>query len=326
MAAEFLAAKEDEESLRAFVNTRLAEEFENRSYSVSDLDLHARLEDYTPHSLPKDGIVLTLGVDTQPDRLEASVWLWGRGDESWLVEHLVFHGDPDQPDVWLGLDDLLAKRYRREDGVLMRIHSASVDSGGQNTDAVYSYTKRRRRRRVFAIRGMPGNRMVWPIKKSKSKKAEVYNIGVDTSKMNFYHSLLVREPGAKYVHFPDLIQDYPEYFEQLTREKYRKKYVKGKPTIEWYVPDHGRVETFDCRVYAHAAKMSIPVSYDRLEKALHAKSDRIKEKLSETEAKAAESIQKVEGSKGNSPEKASRTVNKKKRRPARRSSFMNGIY
>ncbi len=32
---------------------------------------------------------LTAGADVQKDRIEVSVWAWGRGLESWLVEHIV---------------------------------------------------------------------------------------------------------------------------------------------------------------------------------------------------------------------------------------------
>jgi len=39
--------------------------------------------------------MLTMGVDTQPDRLEARVWAWGRGEESWLVARHVIYGDPN---------------------------------------------------------------------------------------------------------------------------------------------------------------------------------------------------------------------------------------
>lgn len=291
LATEFLASKDDPETLKTFVNTRLAEEFENASFSVADIDLHSRLEDYTPDCMPNAGVVLTCGVDVQIDRLECSTWLWGRGDESWLIEHIILNGDPDQPDVWLGLDDLLKKQYKRADGALLRIHTCCVDSGGANTDAVYAYTKNKHRRRVYAIKGKEGNRSIFPPKKSKSTRAVMYMVGVDTAKMSLYNSLLVKQPGAKYVHFPDLIQDQPDYFDQLTREKYRRKFVRGKPTIQWYVPDSGPVEAIDCRAYAHAAKFSIPASYDRLEKVLLRKNQTIIEnKNAINEFAAAEKI------------------------------------
>ncbi len=53
------------------------------------------------------------------------------------------------------------------------------------------------------------------------------------------------------MHFP-LDRD-AQYFEQLTAERIRTRYVKGFPQRYWWKPDGRRNEALDCRVYAYAA-------------------------------------------------------------------------
>ena len=48
-------------------------------------------------TVPHRGLFLTAGADVQKDRIEVDVWAWGRGLESWLVEHIVIAGGPEDP-------------------------------------------------------------------------------------------------------------------------------------------------------------------------------------------------------------------------------------
>jgi phage terminase large subunit GpA-like protein len=50
--------------------------------------------------MPAGGLLLTAGADVQKDRIEVSVWAFGRGKESWLVEHRVLMGDTARDEVW----------------------------------------------------------------------------------------------------------------------------------------------------------------------------------------------------------------------------------
>ena len=58
-------------------------------------------------------------------------------------------------------------------------------------------------------------------------------------------------PGAGSCHFP-LGRD-TAWFEQLTAERVRTRYVKGFPQCTWWKPDGRRNEALDTRVYAYAA-------------------------------------------------------------------------
>ena len=54
-------------------------------------------------TVPEGGLFLTAGADVQKDRIEVEVWAWGRGLESWLVDHIVIDGGPEQPATWAAL-------------------------------------------------------------------------------------------------------------------------------------------------------------------------------------------------------------------------------
>ena len=60
-------------------------------------------------TVPHLGLFLTAGADVQKDRIEVDVWAWGRGLESWLVEHIVIPGGPEDPSAWDKLTALLGR-------------------------------------------------------------------------------------------------------------------------------------------------------------------------------------------------------------------------
>src|SRR5690606_3304922 len=75
--------------------------------------------------------------------------------------------------------------------------------------------------------------------------------GDEASKEAIFARLKKSDAGAGEMHFP-LDRD-AQYFEQLTAERIRTRYVKGFPQRFWWKPDGRRNEALDCRVYAYAA-------------------------------------------------------------------------
>jgi phage terminase large subunit GpA-like protein len=58
-------------------------------------------------------------------------------------------------------------------------------------------------------------------------------------------------PGPGYCHFPIAYQQ--EFFNQLTSEEVRTRFVRGHPVRYWFKPSGKRNEALDRRVYALAA-------------------------------------------------------------------------
>lgn len=262
LVEEFLEAKKDPDQLKVFINTRLAQVWQNESKTVSEIDYLNRLEDYHEDAIPNDVVLITCGIDTQIDRLEMEVVGWGPGDETWSLEYNVLHGDPTSPAPWEQLEEYFTKKYTRRDGLKLPIHAFCIDSGGQATQDVYSFTNRHKGRNVYAIKGIAGPRAIFPKKMSRTKKGRVYIVGVDTAKERLYQQLQLKEAGPGYCHFP-ADRDDPAYYEQLTAERYTIKYKFGRPKKVWILPPNRRNEALDCRVYAMAARHSFQLDLDK---------------------------------------------------------------
>ena len=260
-AEDFLLSKPSPERLRTWVNTALGETWEDTGERIEAGALDQLRENYGPYDLPDSVLYATAGVDTQGDRLEVEILGWGEDEESWGIEYHVLYGDPAQDAVWKDLDAILLGTYTTESGRTVRIQSAAVDSGGHHAEAVLRFCRERFRRRVYAIKGLPGaGKPIWPIRASRSKTRDsIWMVGVDTAK----DSILARwgiEEGAGACHLPsDPTTGYDEdWIRQATSEQKVTRYREGRPYSVWVLPKGKRNEAFDCRVYAMAAMKALP--------------------------------------------------------------------
>ena len=113
---------------------------------------------------------------------------------------------------------------------------------------------------------MPGDKPIWAPKAAKSKKynANVWHLGADSGKDAWYARLKIKEAGPGYCHFP---LDYDKhYFEMLTSEQVRTKYIKGRPIREWFLPANRRNEALDIRVLALAALLARPIDWTAIDR------------------------------------------------------------
>lgn len=308
--------------VQSFINVSLAETWEEEGETVDDSTLMSRKEAYLAEC-PQGVIVLTVGVDVQPDRLELELVGWGMDEESWSIAYVVLPGDPDdfgEHSVWNALDDFCDRKFVHELGVELSVLATCIDSGGNNTQSVYKYCAKRKTARRYAIKGQGGVGVpvVSAAKKKKSGKrgrpVDLYMVGVDQCKTLLYRRL-EKEVGTKgSCHFPD---HYPDtYFEQLTAEKCITRYVKGFPKREW-VKVRTRNEALDCRNYAYAALNIINPSLIRYQKRIEKRAAELKpveefQTTLESENETAIQQRKV------------KTKTKRKRRSRKRSGFVSG--
>jgi phage terminase large subunit GpA-like protein len=255
IAEEFLEAQKNPESLKAFFNTVLAESYEEKHETkVDEQVLLNRCEAFGP-DISEEIAAVTCGVDVQGNRLEVEFVGWGRDEESWSIAHKVLPGNPEKPDVWKDLDEVLATRFRNEAGVELPVRATCIDSS-DNTTAVYRYTRERMSRKIYAVKGREGHRPIWPKKISRGKNNNpVFIIGVDVAKDTIYERLKLEIKGPGYCHFP-LDRDL-EYFEQLTAERKFVRYRNGFRSFQWKKAPGDRNEALDIRVYAYAALHSL---------------------------------------------------------------------
>jgi phage terminase large subunit GpA-like protein len=248
---EFLEAKKQPATLRVWVNTYLGETWEEQGEQVDDYAIAERREPFGD-TLPMEVVLLTAGVDVQDDRLEVEIVGWGRDDESWSIDYRTVYGDPSSPAVWQDMDSILKQQFERDDGKILMVRAACVDSGGHHTNSVYNYVRPREGNRIFAIKGVggEGKPLVGKPGRNNIGKIKLFPIGVDTAKDVLFSRMRIAEPGPGYMHFPLSRSD--EYFRQLTAEKLVTRYHKGFARREW-VKIRPRNEALDVRVYAMAA-------------------------------------------------------------------------
>lgn len=263
------ARAKGKESLRVFINTSLAEGWEDRGARVEPSLLFQRREDYgeiedthEPIEVPAAAAALTAGVDTQDDRFDLLVTAWGLAGERWVVDWRTIPGDPNLQETRTALLEALSRRYRHASGVHLPIHATCIDSAGHRTDAVYDFVLAYQARRIFATIGRSG-RTGEPIVSKPSERrygrsqrpVRLYTINTDDAKADVMNSVTLAAPGPGYMHFPlrvDAITE--EFFAQLCAEHRETKYNRlGVATHQVWVQDRDRNEALDCAVLCLAA-------------------------------------------------------------------------
>lgn len=271
----FLKAKDDPELLKVFYNTMLGETWEVRDRTGAPEKLHARREHYNAE-VPTGALVLTMGIDTQDNRLEYEVVGWSRDEESWGISRGVIPGRADSPGVWEEVDELLEREWKTANGLKMRVLATFMDSGGHFTQDIYRECARRSAKRIWPIKGDGGEGVPYVrVMKKDAGKDTRFIIGVDGGKEAILYSATeVLTPGPKYMHFPtDYRLGYDmEYFRGLISEKQVVHRRGGRGVIVWEKV-YERNEPLDCRNYARAAFKYFNWNFDKYEKILSGEKD-----------------------------------------------------
>lgn len=247
-AQEFVRVKGHPEQLRTWINTYLAETWEEQGENVDDLGLYDRREAWD--AIPNEVLVLVAGVDVQDDRLEVTLVGFGQSEEAWVLGHEIIYADPSTPACWESLTALLAESHPREDGTELRVARACVDSGGHYTQAVYQFCQRSRV--AMAIKGAFGSEDDPIIRRPSRQAGRVQLLPITSNKLKalLYFRLQRTVPGPGYIHFHDSLDS--EWFEQLTAETMRRTFHRGKLTYT-FKARRPRNEALDCMAYALAA-------------------------------------------------------------------------
>lgn len=266
--------KEFEDALRAmeagdvapmqtFVNETLGETWELAGERSDEHALQARAEPYKLCTVPKGGLYLTAGVDVQRNRWEITVYAWGRGMESWVVDVIVIDGNPAVDDEWDAVTQHLQKRYVQEwHGGSLGISATSIDSSDQ-TQAVYNWVSKAQHLlpNLRAIKGDGSDNVAivgpsslqeinWRGRKVQ-RGIKLWRVGTDAAKDLLLGQLSIENPGPGFIHFSDELPR--EFYEQLTAEQRILAKVQGRDQYKW-AKRRPRNEQLDNRNYAlHAA-------------------------------------------------------------------------
>ncbi len=273
MVKAFLSARAGgDEAMKTFVNTSLGETWVESGEAPDWQRLADRREAWSAGTVPAGGLFLTAGADVQKDRIEVDVWAWGRGLESWLVDHLVLNGGPGDPACWQQLTNLLGRTWVHAAGQPMTLARLAIDTGYE-TSAVYGWSRQVGFAQVAPVKGVEGFNRTSPVTgptyvdatiagKRLRRGARLWTIATSTFKAETYRFLrqdrptreeqeagAVCPPGT--IHLPDWADG--EWLKQLTAEQLVTVRTKrGFARLEWQKLRE-RNEALDTRVYARAA-------------------------------------------------------------------------
>lgn len=267
---KFLDAKDDPEMLKTFYNLELGLPYEPKESTTIPEMLYLRREHYNAEA-PNGVLVITIGIDTQDNRLEYEVVGWGREEESWGIQYGVIPGRADEDSTWDMVDQLLDREWRLENGKKMRAAVTFMDAGGHFFDDVVERCNQRRAKRLYCIRG--DNKETGPLvhhTKSTKKGFNLFILNVFSGKRAVLYNAGIQKAGKRYMHYPD-DEDagYDEaYFRGLISEQVKPVKKKGVYVEEW-VKIYERNEPLDIRNYARCAFKGFKIDLDAFEKRLY---------------------------------------------------------
>jgi terminase, large subunit len=258
--------KGDAGPMQLFVNETLGETWELAGERSDEHALQARAEDYALCTVPKGCLLLTAAVDVQRNRWEITVYGWGRGMESWVIDVVVIEGNAAVDEEWNAVLEQLQRRYPQEwHGGSLGISATSVDSSDQ-TQAVYNWVAKAQhllpQLRAIKGDGAEATNILGPSSlqevnwrgKKIPRGIKLWRVGVDAAKDLLLGQLSIEVPGPGYIHFS---KDLPrEFYEQLTAEQRVLAKVKGRDAYRW-IKRRPRNEQLDNRNYALHAAMGL---------------------------------------------------------------------
>lgn len=265
LVEEFLEAYEaaqggDITKLKAFTNTTLGEVWALEQEKSDAEQLKERAEPYKLGTVPMGCVRLLAGCDTQDNRIKVTVRGYGRGCETWKVDHRILYGNPSEDQVWEDVAEYLFEtEFPHACGKQLQIFASSIDTGGHHTQAVYAFVHKHAAlgRKIFAVKGRSGREkhikdgvtkvdIDWR-GKTKKRGLHLWQVGTNLAKDLIYGRLQITKPGPGYMHFSKESTD--EYYAQMAGEARVERATAGGKESRWTAL-RKRVEAWDCTVYA----------------------------------------------------------------------------
>ncbi|NOT87720.1 MAG: phage terminase large subunit family protein [Lysobacter sp.] len=255
-------------AIKTFKNTELGETWVEDGEAPDWQQLLERREDYRIGSVPRGGLLLVGGADVQKDRIEVSVWAFGRGKEAWLIEHRVLMGDTAREGVWKQLAAMTGETWTHACGAQLPLARFAIDTGFATQEA-YAFVRACRDSRVMAVKGaargaaLIGTPTAVDVSvggKKLRRGLKLYTVAVGLAKQEFYNHLrkqvsvgedgttLVYPPG--YIHLPKIDA---EFLQQLCAEQLVTRRDRNGYAVREWQKLRERNEALDCANYARAA-------------------------------------------------------------------------
>lgn len=247
IAKEFMSTKNDSEALQNFVNSWLAEPWEDTKLKTNADMVMERQSEYEQFVVPEWAEFLTAGVDVQETSLYFTVRAWG----AHITSQNIAHG---QVFSWKEIERVMNSEFKKSDGEVLMVNLCGVDSGDQ-TDDVYEFCARNSEWAI-PVKGVGGGHSYFKVSTINKTHSSAYGMRlllVDGGKYKDMIASRVRKPNGEgsWMVYKDC--DF-EYAEQVTAEHKVKSKGSGGVSKEVWVPktSHADNHYLDCEVYALA--------------------------------------------------------------------------
>ncbi len=257
VAYEFLKSKDYPELLMNFVNSWLAEPWEQTEVKMNSDKVLERQSEYEEGQVPDGTILITGGVDVQKNYFVWTIRAWGTSMTSWNIAHGV-------ADTWDDVEYVMNLPYTDRQGTVHQVNLCAVDSGDQ-TEEVYDFC---------AI----NQEWAVPVKGSSNPLLSRYRIStIDKVDSKAYGMRLYLVDGAQYKDMiagrmkrpngPGSWMVYKdcdrEYAEQICAEEKVIEKTKAGREVEVWRPkgSHAANHYLDAEVYAALAADLLHVRY-----------------------------------------------------------------
>lgn len=255
IAKEFMESKTDPEKLQNFVNSWLAEPWEDTKLKTSKDLVMERQTELTEFTVPDWAKLLTAGVDVQENSVYWTIRAWG----DFLTSQNIAHG---QAYSFSEIEQIMNLEYRTESGAVAIVNLCLIDSGYE-ADAVYDFCATNAewaKPAKGSSNPMQNHFKLSTVNKDASKAYGMDLVIVDGGKYkDMIASRMHRKNGnGSWMVYKGCDE---EYAEQVTAEhKILVKSGNGKPRLEWKQKhSHADNHYLDAEVYAMAAADTLGV-------------------------------------------------------------------
>lgn len=263
LVAKWFAVKGDPAGEQTFYNDELGLDYAVATTAPKWEELRDRAENADPgydlQTVPAGHPMLTMGVDCQGDRVEASIWAFGRDARRAAIEKLVI---PHHISTQAAKDTLTAlskATWRMAQGNRISLDRIAID-GGAYTDDVADWVKRFPASRVVMTKGANTDTgPLWKGQNTEQKRSgkirrrskQRLMVNVSVLKMGFYGALSKVDPLSRgFVQFARGLGD--DFFRQVTAEhRVSRRSSSGSEVFRWEKIDSTQPnEDLDCAIMA----------------------------------------------------------------------------
>lgn len=248
IAKKFLDTHKDPEALQNFVNSWLAEPWEDTKLKTTADLVMERQTEVEKFMVPDWAEVLTGGVDVQEQSLYWTIRAWGKH----MTSQNIAHG---QVLSFKQIEDIMNAEYKNANGESFMVNLAAIDSGDQ-TDAVYDFCSTNSEWAI-PVKGVASGYSHFKISTINRASSSAHGTRLLLVDGNRYKDMIASRmkrkngEGSWMVH-KDCDRNYAE---QVTAEHKVNVKVSGGASQQVWKPktSHADNHYLDCEVYCMAA-------------------------------------------------------------------------